>query len=311
MEKELNIIPSAKENLSIEKSRAEELARAFFSGRNARTLEAYKQDLEDFKIFLKAETLAASIEKLLGAEAGAANGLVLNYRAHLLERGLSPATINRRLAALRSFGKLARLLGAVGWAIEVGNVKGESYRDLRGPTKRNLKRVLVELSARTDKKARRDFAILRLLYDLGLRRNEVASLDLAHINFEAGSIALLGKGQNQRMALTLPKETLAAVERWLELRGREPGALFLNLSRTGQGGRLTGRSLLRVVRSYGLGRTHGIRHLAITEALDLTSGNLRAVQRFSRHKDVRVIGLYDDNRQDLGGDIARRLAESV
>ena len=50
---------------------------------------------------------------------------------------------------------------------------------------------------------------------------------------------------------------------------------------------------------------------AITEALDLTGGNVRAVQRFSRHRDVRVLERYDDNRRDLGGDVAKQVAASV
>ena len=55
-------------------------------------------------------------------------------------------------------------------------------------------------------------------------------------------------------------------------------------------------------------RPHGLRHLAITSALDLTHGDVRAVQKFSRHKDMRVLNLYDDNRQDLAGDVARLVA---
>ena len=58
----------------------------------------------------------------------------------------------------------------------------------------------------------------------------------------------------------------------------------------------------------GVVRPHGLRHAAITEALDLTKGNVRAVQRFSRHRDLRTLTIYDDNRQDLAGEIARQLA---
>jgi len=54
----------------------------------------------------------------------------------------------------------------------------------------------------------------------------------------------------------------------------------------------------------------GLRHAAIAAALDLT-GDLQAVQRVSRHKDVRTLTIYDDNRQDLGGDVARRVAAQV
>jgi integrase/recombinase XerC len=52
-------------------------------------------------------------------------------------------------------------------------------------------------------------------------------------------------------------------------------------------------------------RPHGLRHAAITAALDKTNGNTRMVQRFSRHKKLETLGLYDDNRQDLGGEVAR------
>ena len=75
------------------------------------------------------------------------------------------------------------------------------------------------------------------------------------------------------------------------------------------------RPSYRLVRRLGASvgvtaRPHGLRHTAITAALDLT-GDLRAVQRFSRHRDVRVLTRYDDNRQDLGGDVARRVAASA
>jgi integrase/recombinase XerC len=55
-------------------------------------------------------------------------------------------------------------------------------------------------------------------------------------------------------------------------------------------------------------RPHGLRHLAITSALDLTKGDVRAVQKFSRHRDMRVLNTYDDNRRDLAGDVARLVA---
>jgi integrase len=60
----------------------------------------------------------------------------------------------------------------------------------------------------------------------------------------------------------------------------------------------------------GLSRVspHGLRHAAITEALDLTGGDVRAVQRFSRHRDVRVLNIYDDCREDLAGQVARLVA---
>ena len=55
-------------------------------------------------------------------------------------------------------------------------------------------------------------------------------------------------------------------------------------------------------------RPHGLRHTGITAALEATNGDLRAVAKFSRHKDVRVVGLYDDDRRDLAGAVATKVA---
>ena len=96
-----------------------DLVVAFFSGRNPRTLRAYRQDLEDFQGFTQAPSLQAAAALLTSQGSGPANGVALAYRASLQERGLSPATINRRLAALRSLVKLARVLGLVVWELEV------------------------------------------------------------------------------------------------------------------------------------------------------------------------------------------------
>jgi len=106
---------------------------------------------------------------------------------HLLERGLAPATVNRRLAALRSLVALARTLGLVGWTLEVGSVKAERYRDTRGPGVAAVRRLLAAVEGRVDPKALRDRAILRLLFDLGLRRAEVVGFDLEHLDLAAGT----------------------------------------------------------------------------------------------------------------------------
>ena len=99
--------------------------------------------------------------------------------------------------------------------------------------------------------------------------------------------------------------------------GIDRGPLFINFDRAGKGnGRLTSTSLYRIVRDLGKKidlkvRPHGLRHAAITEALDLTNGNVRAVQRFSRHRDLRILNVYDDNRTDLAGEVARKVAATA
>ena len=208
---------------------------AFLAGRNARTMAAYRADLGDFVAFCGAGDMNAAAAELLGLSHGAANERALAYRAHLVDRGLAPATINRRLAALRSLVKLARTLGRVGWALEVPSVKSQGYRDTKGPGVDGFRRLLEQLDARVDAKAKRDRAALRLLFDLALRRAEVCSLDVAHVDLEAGTVAILGKGRTEREALTLPEPTRAAIAAWLEVRGSKAGPLFQSLRTTARG----------------------------------------------------------------------------
>ena len=284
------------------------LVSAFLSGRNERTISAYRQDLEDFRAFVKVESMDESAWLLLSRGHGAANALALAYKTNLLGRRLQAATINRRLAALRSLVKMARTLGKVLWSLEVGNLNVQPYRDTRGPGRVPIRRVLAKLDQRLDPKAKRDRALIRLLSDLALRVREVVSLDLEHIDLQASTISVLGKGRCARETISLPQETKDALQGWLEVPGLNFGPLFTNFDHSSKGGRLSATSVWRIIRGFGLGHPHGLRHTAITEALDITGGDIRAVQRFSRHKDMRILTLYDDNRTDLGGQVARRVA---
>jgi len=307
-------LPSSSRALDVSSSRR--LVESFLKGRKPRTLEAYRQDLEDFRLFTGAATLDEASALLLSRTPGEANGLALDYKAHLMERKLAAATVNRRLAALRSLVKLGRTLGFVSWGLEVESEKTQAYRDTRGPGRAGFRLLLGKLDERLDAKARRDRAILRLLYDLALRRGEVVSLDVEDVDLEAERLAVMGKGRTEEELLTLPAETKEALRSWLEVRGTEPGPLFPNFDRARKGHRMTGVSAYRLVRELGLSvgltvRPHGLRHAAITEALDKTDGNVRAVQRFSRHRDLRVLNRYDDNREDLAGDVARLVAAGV
>lgn len=288
---------------------------AFLDGKSKGTLIAYKQDLDAFRAFLGFDSVGAAAELLLRQEQGKANALVISFVNELKAQKKSAATINRRLAALRSLVKLARVVGLVSFTLDVAGVPDESYRDTRGPGREGVKKLLAQLAGRKDAKAVRDRALIHLLYDLALRRSEVLSLDREHIDIEQRVILVLGKGRLRRQRLTLPKETAAALNAWLEVRGDELGPLFICLSPAARGERLTGDGLYKMLaglgRAVGLTvRPHGLRHAAITEALDATDGDVRAVQRFSRHKDVRVLCVYDDQRKDLGGEVARLVAKS-
>jgi integrase/recombinase XerC len=321
-------------------SPAEQLLQAFLSGRSAETTRAYRKDVLDFAAFVGAPSAAAAAQQLLAGGHGNANALVLGYRARLLERGLAPATVNRRLAAVRSLVQLARTLGMVPWALDVSGVKSEAYRDTTGPGRKGFNRMLEAARERTDAKGLRDVAVLRLLHDLGLRRAEVCRLDVEDLDLQADVLRVVGKGRREKVRLTLPGPTRAALEAWLAVRpaarrsaptagppeeaGQEQtsalppaGPLFVSFDRARKGdGRLRGQGVYRLVVTLGRAARlkvwpHGLRHLGITTALDVTNGDVRKAQRFSRHRDVRTLLRYDDARQDVAGDVARQVAEEA
>ena len=275
-----------------------DLVQAFLAGKSAATLRAYDKDLKDFRAFLGAPTVKEAANILITSAPGAANGLVLAYRVDLQKRELSSATINRRLAALRSLVKMARVLGMVTWSIEISSLEAAPIKDTRGPGRVGFEKLMEELEARNDEKSIRDRAALWLLYGLALRRGEVVALDMEDVNLEDGLLQVKGK---------------AALASWIEARGTEQGALFTNYDRRGGRGRLTGAGLYKIVQGIGLDagitvRPHGLRHAAITRALDLTNGDVRSVQRFSRHRNIQTVVLYDDSRRDMGGVVARLVA---
>lgn len=302
-------------------NRIQRLVSDFLAGRKATTLRTYQQGLADFAQFLNgasaadgASAIDEAARRLLSLPHGEANHIVLNYRANMVQRDLAANTINARLAAIRSLVKLARTLGLVGWSIDIANVKAKAYRDTTGPGHSGYRLLLAELQRDARPKAVRDLAIVRLLFDRALRRGEVASLDMEHMDIERSRIAVEGKGSTEREWLTLAAVTSAALASWIEVRGHQPGALFTNLDRARKGsGRITGEAIRALLARLGERtgqhvRPHGLRHAGITRALDVSNGDVRKVQKYSRHASVQTVVRYDDSRLDAGGELTRLVA---
>ena len=295
------------------------------AGRNAHTHRAYDADLRDFARFVGHDEPRLAVASFLSSPRGDAHAIALAWRVHLEARGLAPATIGRKLAALRAVVKLAGQLGQVDWELSLGSPRAEGYRDTRGPGDEGYKRVRELARAEAEAggaKRVRDYSTLRLLHDLGLRRGELVGIDLADVETDADGVPtrvwIKGKKRVHKEALSLPPATSRALGAWIAARGDFEGPLFTRLDRAAGGSpsRLTGRAVAlftnRLGERAGLARRlapHGLRHQAITEALDKTGGDVRKVQRFSRHADLKTLVVYDDRRRDGAGDVSRMLAE--
>ena len=144
----------------------ERLLDAFLAGRSPATLRAYRQDLADFAAFVGVPDVEEALQRLLATPHGQANGVALAYRADMVTRQLAPATVNRRLSALRSVVQLGAMLGRVTWRLAVENVDRAAYRDTRGPGRDGVRALFDAAKDRGDDKGVRDQALQRLLHDV-------------------------------------------------------------------------------------------------------------------------------------------------
>lgn len=308
-----SLIPSPAQSQALSDPRIaiQRLLEIGLASKNPNTVRSYKRGVETFQAFVGAATANEAVSKLCALRHGEANALGYEYRTHLQKLGLSASTVNSRMAALKFFVNLARIMGLITWELEVQALKTEGYRDTHGPGKDPIQEVANQLEGKApaDPMAARDLAVIRLLYNQALRRGEVAGLDLEHFDPKESRLSILGKARNDREWVTLTDRTKEAIENWLRHRRAGPGPLFTNFDPAGKGERLTDTSIYRIIKAYGLRRPHGLRHTGITEALERTGGDLRAVQKFSRHKDPKTIMRYDDNRKDMAGNVAKLLDE--
>lgn len=177
---------------------------AFLAGRKPTTLRADRADLDDFARFLGRPGDRAPG----GRGGGQANAAVMAYRAHLVARGLSSATIARRLAAIRSVVHLARTLGKCTWQLDVEAPEIEGSRDTRGAG-RDGRRMMLAVATREASDdsplGLRNLALVRTIRDLGLRRAEALACDLADLDLEAGTPRIVGKGRTESVPLTLSR----------------------------------------------------------------------------------------------------------
>jgi integrase/recombinase XerD len=266
--------------------------------RAARTVDAYRRDLAAFGEWLGAPVSRANVEELE------------TYLAELRAAGLSPATIARRVAALRSFFRHEMLLGS-----RTDNPAAEL--DLPRRTRRLPRTLspaeaerLVDAAAGTTPRSLRDRALVELLYGAGLRVSEAVGLTKADVDLDDRIVRAIGKGDKER-AVPIGRPAVEALRRYLSrgrpfLDARHRPELFLNA----RGGALTRAGafliLRRLAAKAGLEpervHPHLLRHSFATHLLE-GGADLRSVQEMLGHADLSTTELYthvsDRRRREL------------
>jgi integrase/recombinase XerC len=289
-------------------------------GISSSTQIVYARAIADFcRRIYQCQVSTSILSQFLSLPQAEAVYQLLHYRQLLIAAKLAPSTINVRLSALKSLVEYARKLERCTFSLEdVKGLKVETYRDTTGITVSEFKDTIV-LPDRTTIKGVRDYAILRLLWDNALRRNEICSLDLGDFD-KSGRLWILGKGKIQKSPIDLAATTTNAISEWIAIRGniRSDEPLFISLDRRSRGHRLDGSSIYRLVRKFsaaaGIDKVispHRIRHSAITAYLDTSGGNIRAAQGLSRHANLNTLTRYDDNRHKYQAQASNILADLV
>lgn len=277
------------------------------------TRRTYAKAWADFAVYLGVPGPWDALSQLLSITRGRATALVFEYRTSMEQRKpvrLAPKTIVTRLTAIKSIISDFYTMGVTQWKLEIPMPKAEVFRDTTGADREVVLNALRELKDKTDTTSIRDMAIIALLYGNGLRRNEVVTLDLSHVDMVRHRIWVLRKGKGDRTAVTIDPKVEAAIQRWISVRPRGDGPLFTNFDRAGKGHGLTGNSIRRMTHKHGLGRPHGLRHAAGTRVAKLTKDPF-AVKEFLGHADIRTSMHYIDRIEDVAGNAARLLGEEM
>lgn len=254
------------------------------------TLAAYRRDLGDFLGFLDREAVRL---------AAAGPDDVVAYLERLRARGLKPASIARRLSALRSWLRHLVREGTLARDPTEHIERPRSSRPLPRTLSRASAAALVESPDVSRPRGIRDRALLELLYATGMRASECLGLRLEDVNLAAGYAVCTGKGRKQRL-VPLGAEAIVWVERYLKevrprhTRHRDSRRLFVNPA----GRPLSRQSLWNVVRHAGSAAgvrrrvsPHVLRHSFASHLLE-GGADLRSVQAMLGHADIATTQIY-------------------
>jgi integrase/recombinase XerC len=264
------------------------------------TMRNYASDLRQFQTFMKTEHLAVPL-----LDPATVQTESIRAYLHWLDRKREKSTsMARKLASLRSFYRYLQREGRVGLN------PAEAIRTPKQP--KHLPRVLskddvaalMEFPAGQTGSSLRDSALLETLYSTGARVSELVGINLDDLRAPEGLVHLRGKGRKERI-VPIGAVALQAIQAYVDQRlpkdarylaaktKRAPSPVFQN----SRGGRLTTRSVARIVARYsnrltgGSVSPHTLRHSFATHLLD-EGADLRSIQEMLGHVSLSTTQKY-------------------
>lgn len=260
------------------------------------TIKEYERDLGMYLDFLK-ESGIADISEIKQAN-------ILEFELLLSRQGYAPATIKRRMAAVKGLHKFA-IREDYCSADPADSVPLPKLME-RLPDVLSIDQVATMLEMHDGARPvdLRDRALLEVLYGCGLRASEASGLNSASVFLDDGFLRVMGKGNKERIS-PISGAAASALEKYM-LEGRpvlsvkaktlkpaDAGAVFLNA----RGGRLTRQSIHAIVAKAGQAigvkdlHPHTLRHSFATHMLE-GGADLRVIQEILGHSDISTTQIY-------------------
>ncbi len=217
----------------------------------------------------------------------------------------SPTTTNRMLTALRQVLKQAWKLGQMSTdeytrAAAIENAPGGTSEDTGRMLTVGEMISLFEACLDNTKAGARDAAMFAVAAGGGLRRAEIAGLDLADYDSDTGAVLVRRGKRNKTRKVPLPAGTADALDYWIEIRGEEDGPIFPHIDKADQlhMRRLTPQSIQLVFdkratkAKISTFTPHDLRRTYISNLLD-GGTDIATVQRLAGHSNINTTSRYD------------------
>jgi site-specific recombinase XerD len=245
--------------------------------------------------------------------------VVVRYRMYLESRGLAANTINQQLAAVRRLAHEAADAGLLSPELAAGitRVKGVKQLGFRAGNWLSPAQSfeVLECADGEGMRAKRDYAMLAMLFGCGFRRSELVGLELGEIQIRQGHWAvvdLIGKGGHIR-TVPIPEWVKAALDQWTRAAGDREGRIIRAVARTGKvwGKGISQNVVWYVVRSccerVGLEHIapHDLRRTCAKLCHD-SGGELEQIQFLLGHASVQTTERYLGCKQNLGSPVNDR-----
>ncbi len=270
-------------------------------GYSDHTAKNYRLDLGQFLTFLVEKQGLSGNEKT-APDLETVDFLVIREYLGRLFSDYKRTSIARKLSTIRSFFNFLEQKGLIKGnpAADIAAPKQGKYIPGHLPIDEMFR--LLDGPDKEEALGLRDLAILEVLYSCGIRVSELSGLNVSSIDFSQRLVKVVGKGNKERI-VPIGKKALQAIEDYIEVTGSlrtknggnvEDTPLFLNF----RGGRLTTRSIERMVKKYATGcglmtevTPHALRHTFATHLLD-GGADLRSVQELLGHASLSTTQQY-------------------